>query len=154
MDLDDLQSLGLKSNSYAASIEEWLGIRFSEFTPEQRDTWRRQTLCLKQYTLTPDYERATQRAGVPVAVMKAWERFNVLGFAKRKEVAELEYTETIQMLLHELALKPDSPTTLLLALLRKHIPENYGHARRISGRTKSKVLRQGGRGVPSNSAGR
>ena len=125
MDLDFLQSLGISSEFIAVETERALGLRFSEFTPEQCDTWRLQTLCLKQYALTPNYERAAQRAGVAVAVMKAWERHNVLGFVKRKEVAELEFTDSVQVLLQEMAGRPDSPPLLLSWVLNMHMPEKY-----------------------------
>ena len=125
MELHELQSLDINSNYKAVELEKELGVRFSEFTPEQREIWRRQTLCLKQYTLTPNYERAAQRAGVAVAVMKAWERHNVLGFVKRKEVAELEFTDSVQVLLQEMAGRPDSPPLLLSWVLNMHMPEKY-----------------------------
>ena len=143
MDLDFLQSLGINSEFIAVETERALGLRFSEFTPEQCDTWRVQTLCLKQYALTPTYERAAQRAGVSVTAIEEWERNNVLGFVKRKEVAELEFSDMIQVILLKLTLKSNSPSTLLLALLSKHLPEKYGMAQRhIARPTKSKILRQ------------
>ena len=125
MDLDFLQSLGISSEFIAVETERALGLRFSEFTPEQCDTWRVQTLCLKQYALTPNYERAAQRAGVAVNTIEEWERDNVLGFVKRKEVAELEFTDSIQVLLQEMAGRPDSPPLLLSWVLNMHMPEKY-----------------------------
>ena len=144
MDINELNALGFSSEYDAESTELALGIRFSDFTPEDRRIWRLQDLCLKQYALTPNYERAARRAGVTVADVKAWERYNILGFAKRMEIAELEFSETVEVLLLELAKRPDSPTSLLLAFLKKHIPEEYGHikVRRINGATRSKILRQ------------
>ena len=125
MDLDFLQSLGINSEFIAVETERALGLRFSEFTPEQCDTWRLQTLCLKQYALTPNYERAAQRAGVTVNTIEEWERHNVLGFVKRKEVAELEFTDSVQVLLQEMAGRPDSPPLLLSWVLNMHMPEKY-----------------------------
>ena len=143
MDLEYLQSSGINLEHDAVEIERALGIRFSEFTPEQREIWRLQTLCLKQYALTPNYERAAQRAGVSVSTIEEWERDNVLGFVKRKEVAELEFSDMVQVILLKLTLKSNSPSTLLLALLSKHLPEKYGMAQRhIARPTKSKILRQ------------
>ena len=144
MNLDFLRSLGMNSEFIDAETERALGIRFCEFTPEQCDIWRVQTLCPKQYALTPDYERATQRAGVSVSTIEEWERHNVLGFVKRKEVAELEFSDAVQEILLDLTLKPDSPQTLLIALLRKQMPEEFGtvRPRKITGPTKAKVLRQ------------
>ena len=144
MDINELNALGFSSEYDAESTELALGIRFSDFTPEDRRIWRLQDLCLKQYALTPNYERAARRAGVTVADVKAWEQYNTLGFARRMEIAELEFSETVEVLLLELAKRPDSPTSLLLAFLKKHIPEEYGHikVRRINGATRSKILRQ------------
>ena len=143
MDLEYLQSSGINLEHDAVEIERALGIRFSEFTPEQREIWRLQTLCLKQYALTPNYERAAQRAGVSITTIEEWERNNVLGFVKRKEVAELEFSDMVQVILLKLTLKSNSPSTLLLALLSKHLPEKYGMAQRhIARPTKSKILRQ------------
>ena len=125
MNLDFLRSPGMNSEIIDAETERALGIRFCEFTPEQCDIWRVQTLCLKQYALTPDYERAAQRAGVSVSTIEEWERHNVLGFVKRKEVAELEFTDAIQVLLREMAGRPDSPPLLLSWVLNMHMPEKY-----------------------------
>ena len=144
MDINELNALGFSSEYDAESTELALGIRFSDFTPEDCRTWRLQDLCLKQYALTPNYERAARRAGVTVADVKAWEQYNILGFVHRMEIAELEFSETVEVLLLELAKRPDSPTSLLLAFLKKHIPEEYGHikVRRINGATRSKILKQ------------
>ena len=144
MDITELKALGFNDEYDAEPTERALGIRFSDFTPEDRRTWRLQELCLKQYALTPDYERAARRAGVTVADVKAWERFNVLGFVERKEDAELRFSDTVQVLLLELVKRPDSPVSLLLAFLRKYVPEKYGHVKmpRMSGPTRSKILRQ------------
>ena len=125
MDINELKTLGFNSEDDAKDVEWALGIRFSDFTPEDRRTWRLQELCLKQYALTPDYERAARRAGVAVGDVEAWERFNVLGFVNRKEIAELQFTDTIKVVLLEMAKKPDAPPLLLSWLLHMHMPEKY-----------------------------
>lgn len=125
MDINELKALGINSEDDAESMEWALGIRFSDFTPEDRITWRLQDLCLKQYALMPIYERAARRAGVTVGEMKAWERYNVLGFVKRKEVAELEFSDRIKEILLEMANEPDSPPLLLSWLLHMHMPEQF-----------------------------
>ena len=125
MNLDFIKSLGMNSESIAVETECALGIRFSEFTPEQCDLWRAQTLCLKQYALTPNYQRAAQRAGVAVSTIEEWERDNVLGFVKRKEVAELRFSDMVQVILQEMAKKPDAPPLLLSWVLNMHMPEKY-----------------------------
>jgi hypothetical protein len=120
-----MKALGFNSEDDVEATEWALGIRFDDFTPEDRGTWRLQDLCLKQYALTPIYERAARRAGVSVGDVKAWERHNVLGFVKRMEVAELEFSETIQVILQEMAKKPDAPPLLLSWVLNMHMPEKY-----------------------------
>ncbi|MYB49087.1 MAG: hypothetical protein F4X72_07440 [Dehalococcoidia bacterium] len=125
MDINELKTLGFNSENDADAAEWALGIRFSDFSSEDRRTWRLQELCLKQYALTPDYERAARRAGVTVGEVEAWERNNVLGFVKRKEEAELRFSDTIQVVLLEMAKKPDSPPLLLSWLLHMHMPEKF-----------------------------
>ncbi len=125
MDINELKVLGFNNEDDAEATEWALDIRFSDFTPEDRRTWRLQELCLKQYALTPDYERAARKAGVTVGDVKVWERHNVLGFVKRKEVAELRFTDTIKVVLLEMAKKPDAPPLLLSWLLHMHMPEKF-----------------------------
>ena len=159
MDIHELNALGFNSEDDAKDAEWALGIRFSDFTPEDHRTWRLQELCLKQYALTPDYEQAARRAGVTVGDVEAWERFNVLGFVKRKEVADLEFSDRIKMVLLEMAKKPDSPP-LLLSVAPPHAharkvrcahPGGYG--RRPSRPNRSGNSPTGGRGVSSHRAG-
>ena len=125
MNINELKTLGFNSEDDAEAAEWALGIRFSDFTPEDRRTWRLQELCLKQYALMPDYERAARRAGVTVGDVRAWEHYNVLGFVKRMEVAELEFSDAIKLILLEMAKKPDSPPLLLSWLLHMHMPEKF-----------------------------
>ena len=125
MNINELKALGFNSEDDVEATEWALGIRFSDFTPEDRRTWRLQELCLKQYALTPSCERAAWRAGVTVGEVKAWEQYNVLGFVKRKEIAELEFSDTIKMVLLEMAKKPDAPPLLLSWLLHMHMPEKF-----------------------------
>ena len=125
MNINELKTLGFNSEDDADAAEWALGIRFSDFSSEDRRTWRLQELCLKQYALTPDYERAARRAGVTVGEVEAWERHNVLGFVNRKEEAELRFTDSIKVVLLEMAKKPDSPPLLLSWLLHMHMPEKF-----------------------------
>ena len=125
MNINELKTLGFNSEDDADAAEWALGIRFSDFSSEDRRTWRLQELCLKQYALTPSYERAARRAGVTVGEVEAWERHNVLGFVKRKEEAELRFSDTIKLILLEMAKKPDSPPLRLSWLLHMHMPEKF-----------------------------
>ena len=74
MDINELKALGFNGEDDAEATEWALGIRFSDFTPEDCRTWKLQELCLKQHALTPSYERVARRAGVTVGDVKAWER--------------------------------------------------------------------------------
>ena len=124
-----LKKLGISSPQEAAEIELDLGIRFNDFTPQHCDTWREQTLYLYQYARTLTFTHAARAAGVSIRKARQWQSENTLGFNQRLELAVLEYTEDIDVLLLERARQPDSPPTFLSMLLRAQMPEKYGPAR-------------------------
>ena len=107
--LYNLRELGINSEYRAAELEHELGLTFSDFTPEQLDTWQRQTVCLNQYALTRTYSLAARTAGVTVYTMETWERDNELEFVRRKEMADREFCDGLEELLLERARMPDSP---------------------------------------------
>ena len=121
----NLRELGINSEYRAAELEHELGLTFSDFTPEQLDTWQRQTVCLNQYALTRTYSLAARTAGVTVYTMETWERDNELEFVRRKEMADREFCDSLEELLLERARMPDSPPSLLTAVLRAQMPEKY-----------------------------
>ena len=125
----NLRELGVNSEYRAAELEHELGLTFSDFTPEQIDTWQRQTVCLNQYALTRTYSSAGRTAGVTVYTMEAWERDNELEFVRRKEMADREFCDGLEELLLERACMPDSPPSLLTAVLRAQMPEKYRGSR-------------------------
>ncbi len=125
-----LTDLGISSPHEAAELEQDLGIRFSDFTPEDADTWKRQTLYLNQYARTRTFTHAARAAGVSVRHARAWQTDNALGFNQRLEIAVLEYTEEIEVILLEQVRQPKPSPALLAMLLRAHLPEKYGPARR------------------------
>ena len=125
----NLRELGINSEYRAAELEHELGIRFSDFTPEQIDTWQRQTICLNQYAYTRTYSSAARAAGVTVYTIEAWERDNELGFVRRKEMADREFCDGLEELLLERARMPESPPSLLSAVLRAQMPEKYRGSR-------------------------
>ena len=125
----NLRELGINSEYRAAELEHELGIRFSDFTPEQIDTWQRQTICLHQYAYTRTYSSAARAAGVTVYTIEAWERDNELGFVRRKEMADREFCDGLEELLLERARMPESPPSLLSAVLRAQMPEKYRGSR-------------------------
>ena len=127
-----LKKLGISSEHEAAELELDLGVRFNDFTPEDSDTWNRQNLYLYQYARTRTFTHAAGAAGVSLRKARTWQAENTLGFNHRLQIAVLEYTEEIEVLLIERARQPNSPPSLLTMLLRAHLPEKYGAARRES----------------------
>ena len=126
------ETLGISSQQEAAELEQDLGIRFSDFTPEDADTWIRQTLYLGQYANTRTFTHAVREAGVSLRHARTWQTENTLGFNQRLQIAVLEYTEEIEVLLLEQVRQPKPSPALLAMLLRAHLPEKYGPARRQS----------------------
>ena len=126
------KSLGISSQQEAAELELELGIRFDDFTPEDADTWIRQTLYLGQYANTRTFTHAAREAGVSLRHARTWQTENTLGFNQRLQIAVLEYTEEIEVLLLEQVRQPKPSPALLAMLLRAHLPEKYGPARRQS----------------------
>ena len=125
MDLYDLKALRVNSTYEAAELERELDIRFDDFTPEHCEIWLRQTLCLERYAQTRTSSSAARAGGVTVYTLDAWERDNTLGFVRRKEIADREFCDGLDELLLERARQPDSPPSLINAVLRAHMPEKY-----------------------------
>ena len=125
-----LTDLGISSPNEAAELEGDLGVRFDDFTPEDSDTWNRQTLYLNQYARTRTFTHAARAAGVSLRTARTWQTDNTLGFNQRLEIAVLEYTEEIEVILLEQVRQPKPSPALLAMLLRAHLPEKYGPARR------------------------
>ena len=127
-----LQELGIRSEHEAAELERDLGVRFIDFTPEDCDTWIRQSVYLNQYARTHVISFAADEAGVTITTALHWQTDNTLGFKARLEIAILRYTDVLEVLLLERARQPDSPPTFLTTLIRGQMPEKYGPARRSS----------------------
>ena len=127
-----LESLGIASAFDAIELESVLGISFKEFTPQHCDVWRNQTVYLYQYALTHAVSKAARMAGVSVYTAQRWQTDNILGFNRRMEVALLEFTDEVEVMLLESVREPESSPMLLAMLLRAQMPEKYGPARRNS----------------------
>ena len=125
----NLKSLGISSPYHAAELERDLGIRFDDFTPEDSDTWKRQTLYLYQYAQTQTVTHAARTAGVTVSTAESWQSDNTLGFNQRLRISVLEYTDDMEVLFLERTRQPDSPASFMTTLLRAQMPEKYGPAR-------------------------
>ena len=126
----NLKALGLRSDYQATEFEHALGLKFSEFTDLDIREWQRQTLSLNQVALTRNYTFAAQTAGVTVYTVRAWESDNFLGYAQRKEIAELAFCDWLESLLIDRVQQPESPPSLLAMLLKAHMPEKYAPSRR------------------------
>ena len=105
----NLKDLGIRSEHDAAELEEVLGIKFSDFTDFDLWHWQRQTLSLNQFALTRSYTFAAQSAGVTVYTMRVWEQNNFLGYAQRKEIADLAFCDWLNGLLIQRVQQPDAP---------------------------------------------
>ena len=127
-----LESLGIASPFDAIELESVLGISFKEFTPQHCDVWRNQTVYLYEYALTHAVSKAARMAGVTIYTAQRWQTDNILGFNRRMEVALLEFTDEVEVMLLESVREPESSPMLLAMLLRAQMPEKYGPARRSS----------------------
>ena len=125
-----LKQLGISSPQEAAELEHDLGIRFDDLTPQQRETWKQQTVYLGLYAEINNSTRAARAAGVTVRTVRKWQAQDTLGFNDRLELAVLEYTEEIDYILLEHIRKPDCSPSLLTMFVRANMPEKYGAIRR------------------------
>ena len=126
----NLAAIGITSQQEADELERDLGVRFDDFTPEDCDTWILQTIYLDQFYRTRAVSVAADNTGVSIRTARQWQVENTLGFNNRLEIAVLRYTDVLEVMLLQRAQEPDSPPSLLMMLLRAHMPEKYGSARR------------------------
>ena len=75
-----LKQLGI---SQEAALEHDLGIRFDDLTPQQRETWKQQTVYLGLYAEINNSTRAARAAGVTVRTVQTWQAQDTLGFNDR-----------------------------------------------------------------------
>ncbi|MYD52438.1 MAG: hypothetical protein F4W93_13310 [Dehalococcoidia bacterium] len=125
-----LKELGISSPQEAAELERDLGISFNDLTHDQRETWKQQTVYLGLYAETGTYTRAAHSTGITVRTVRTWQSENTLGFNDRLELAVLEYSEGIDLMLHQHVRKPDCSPSLLMMFVRAQFPEKYGPVRR------------------------
>ena len=120
-----LDELGITSLEQAEEMELELDVRFREFTPDDRMTWLRQNAYLEHYARTRTVTTSARKAGVSVFAAKAWKRNDTLGFTRRLEISELEFSDRLEELALERASDPKAPASLLIELLRAYIPEKF-----------------------------
>ena len=123
-----LDQLDISSQDEADELERALNIRFDQFTHVDRKVWVQQNAYLDAYARTGAVSHAAAAADVTVHTAQEWNRLDVLGFRRRHEIAELRFSDDLQVLALERVREPDAPASLLIALLRAHLPEKYSAA--------------------------
>ena len=120
-----LDQLGINSQYEADELEHELDIRFDRFSYHGREAWVQQNAYLDAYANTRAVSESADTAGVTVSTAQAWKFLNTLGFKRRLEIADLRFSDSLQVMALERAREPDAPASLLIALLRAHIPEKF-----------------------------
>ncbi len=120
-----LDELGLSSNEEAEELEFELELRFEDFTPKDRKTWRQQTTYLEYFSRIGTTTSAAQEVGVTGYTAQRWKYDNVLGFTRRLEMATLIFNDRLKEKALRRASDPKAPATLLIELLRAYIPEEF-----------------------------
>ncbi len=120
-----LDQLGIASQYEADELERDLNVRFDLFVYNDREVWVQQNAYLDAYARNRAVSDSADVAGVPVSIAQNWEYFNTLGFKRRLEIADLRFSDSLQVLALERVREPNAPATLLIELLRAHIPEKF-----------------------------
>ncbi len=123
-----LDQLGIASQDEADELERALDIRFDQFTHTDRKDWVEQNAYLEAYAQTGVISDAAAEAHVTIRTAQTWTYLDVLGFRNRLEIAELRFSDGIQLLALERAREPNAPASLIIALLRFHLPEKFAAA--------------------------
>ena len=123
-----LDQLGIASQDEADELEHALDIRFDQFTHADRKDWVEQNAYLEAYAQTGVISDAAAEAHVTIRTAQTWTYLDVLGFRNRLEIAELRFSDGIQLLALERAREPNAPASLIIALLRFHLPEKFAAA--------------------------
>ena len=120
-----LDQIGILSQDEADELERELHIRFDQFTYHDRKVWNEQNSYLDEFAQTRTVSHSADMAGVTVYTAQTWKYADILSFTRRLEVADLRFSDNLQVAALERAREPDAPASLLIALLRAHIPEKY-----------------------------
>ena len=135
-----LDQLGIVSQDEADELQRELDIRFDRFTYRDRKVWNRQNSYLEAYARSRTVSDSADVAGVTVSTAQAWKYLDTLGFTRRLEIADLRFSDNLQVLALERAREPDAPASLLIALLRAHIPEKFSANGHLCDTSKSDEL--------------
>ena len=120
-----LDQLGIPSQYEADELERDLNVRFDLFAYNDREVWVQQNAYLDAYAYNRTVSDSADAAGVPVSIAQNWEYHNTLGFKRRLEIADLRFSDSLQVLALERVREPNAPASLLIELLRAHIPEKF-----------------------------
>ena len=135
-----LDQLGIASQDEADELQRDLGIRFDQFTYHDRKVWNQQNSYLQAHARTRTVSDSADLAGVTVSTAQVWKYLDTLGFTHRLEIADLRFSDSLQVTALERAREPDAPASLLIALLRAHIPEKYSANGHLCDTSKSDEL--------------
>ena len=135
-----LDQLGIISQDEADEFQRELGIRFDRFTYHDRKVWNQQNSYLQAHARTRTVSDSADMAGVTVSTAQAWKYLDTLGFTRRLEIADLRFSDSLQVMALDRAREPDAPASLLIALLRAHIPEKYSSNGHLCDTSKSDEL--------------
>ena len=135
-----LDQLGIAAQDEADELQRELGIRFDQFTYHDRKVWNQQNSYLQAHARTRTVSDSADLAGVTVSTAQAWKYLDTLGFTHRLEIADLRFSDSLQVTALERAREPDAPASLLIALLRAHIPEKYSSNGHLCDTSKSDEL--------------
>ena len=135
-----LDQLGIASQDEADELQRELGIRFDQFTYHDRKVWNQQNSYLQAHARTRTVSDSADLAGVTVSTAQAWKYLDTLGFTRRLEIADLRFSDSLQVTALDRAREPDAPASLLIALLRAHIPEKYSSNGHLCDTSKSDEL--------------
>ena len=120
-----LDQLGITSQYETDELERDLNVRFDRFTYNDREVWVQQNAYLDAHAHNHVVSESADMAGVTVTTAQEWTYHNTLGFKRRLEIADLRFSDSLQVLALERVREPDAPAVLLIALLRAHIPEKF-----------------------------
>ena len=120
-----LDELGITSLEEAEEMELELDVRFREFTPDDRKTWLRQNAYLEHYARTRTVTTSARKAGVSVFAAKAWKRNDTLGYTRRLEISELEFSDRLEELALERASDPKGPCDAADRAAPRQQPEKF-----------------------------
>ena len=93
-----LDQLGITSQDEADELQRELGIRFDRFTYHDRKVWNQQNSYLQAHARTRTVSDSADLAGVTISTAQAWKYLDTLGFTRRLEIADLRFSDRLQVM--------------------------------------------------------